>query len=223
MNDPHPVKDVEVGYQEFRLLRVLVKDRKKSWGNLSDPIKDILVDNGYTPAKYNQLVGRENKGEPLANPDTIVSLGLFGTVGDTLAFLLNTAYTLPADVLSLIYPPAYSSVLGVYQIYSVVPNTISTFSMISWAGQGLVTGDNYFDYHVSESNAAFSISISLDTAVAVGTNVAGWTVLRDPNIATAVDGIVANYDYMRYNSIPSVPNLSVSLNTSAGWQIYIGR
>jgi hypothetical protein len=93
-------------------------------------------------------------------------------------------------------------VLAAYQYYSYIPNTISTVSMGLWFMDGVSTGENNLRISQTSQGTNVSISLSQDTLVAAVTNLAGWTVLREPNAAFLVDAGVAGYDYARTGAIP---------------------
>ena len=64
----------------------------------------------------------------------------------------------------------------------------------------------------------FSLLLSQNTLLAVGANIAGWTVLKEPNVAFFIDAEVAGYDYGHLGMIPSVPTIPAYINSGlAGW------
>jgi hypothetical protein len=146
------------------------------------------------------------------------------TVLDTVAAGLNGVYALGADVIGAVCSACYLPVVGVYQYFSILPNAVSSLSMMLWIGDGIDTGENRFTTYSNGTSTTISASMSQDTIVAVTTNIAGWTVLREPNAAFGVDAAVAGYDYGRIDSIPllniSVPswiNPTLSYNTNTGF------
>jgi hypothetical protein len=120
------------------------------------------------------------------------------TVLDTGAALLNGGYALVGDIVGLICEVCYGVVIWGYWYYSFIPNSISTLSMGLWIMDGVDTGEN----SLTITQSSISLSVSQDTIAAVGTNITGWTILKEPNIAFAVDAAVAGYDYGRLGAIP---------------------
>jgi RHS repeat-associated protein len=148
---------------------------------------------------------------------------------DTAAFLLNAGYAIVGGVIVYIYPPSVVAVVGAYQLYSIIPNTLSSGATVFWFIEGIRTGQTSISMNFESpgtedfsttniiSGARISLSIDQDTAVSVVTNTAGWTVLKDPWSATIVDEGVAVYDYGRnLKYIPSV-NPTFSYSTNSGW------
>ena len=89
-----------------------------------------------------------------------------------------------------------------------------------WILDGVGTGEN----SLTISQTEVSVSVAQDTIIAVGTNIAGWTVLKEPNVAFLIDAGVAGYDYARMGEIPfvdytlpAVINPTLTYNTSTGF------
>jgi len=151
------------------------------------------------------------------------NVGSFAMLLDDIAAISNGLYAVVGDLVIVICPICEVGVLGVYQFYSFIPNTISTFSMGLWFMQGVLTGENNFSYRTSSEGTSWSMSVSQDTIIAVATNALGWTVLKEPNLAFGVDVAVAGYDHARAGAIPFINyalpswiNPTLSYDTSTG-------
>jgi hypothetical protein len=103
------------------------------------------------------------------------------TVIDTIAMTFNGSYALVGDLVFLACQGCYPYVVGAYHYYSYIPNTISTMAMAFWIMDGVDTGENSFTIAQTTQGTTISVSVSQDTIVAIGTNIAGWTVLKEPN------------------------------------------
>lgn len=152
------------------------------------------------------------------------AIATMATVLDTIAMTFNGGYALVGDLVFLACQGCYPYVVGAYHYYSYIPNTISTMAMAFWIMDGVDTGENSFTIAQTTQGTTISVSISQDTIVAIGTNIAGWTVLKEPNVAFAVDAAVAGYDYARLGAIPftdyKLPawiNPTIVYNTISGW------
>jgi hypothetical protein len=98
-----------------------------------------------------------------------------------------------------------------------------------WIMDGIDTGENSLKLSQTPQGTTTALSVSQDTILAVGTNIAGWALLREPNAAFFVDAGVAGYDYGRMGMIPAVdytipswinPTITYSTNTGLdfSWQ-----
>jgi RHS repeat-associated protein len=150
------------------------------------------------------------------------------TVLDTSAMALNGGYAFVGDLIGLVCKHCYPVVIGVYEYYSYIPNTVSTVSMLLWIADGAETGENRLTRTQTSQGTTTSFSVSQDTIVAVGTNALGWRI-KEPNVATALDIGVAGYDLARLGTIPFVDytlpafiNPTLTYNTNTGldfsWQ-----
>jgi hypothetical protein len=157
------------------------------------------------------------------------NLEAFATILDTGAMGFNGVYALTGDLVGVVCPSCYPYVIGGYQYYSYIPNSISTVSMILWIMEGVDSGENSLTINQTSQGTTVSLTVSQDTIAAVGTNIAGWTLLKEPNAAFAVDALVAGYDYGRLGAIPlsdfTIPtwvNPTVTYNSNTGlefsWQ-----
>jgi hypothetical protein len=152
------------------------------------------------------------------------NVGAFATLLDNISAGFNGVYAVGGDLISVVCPECYPGVLAVYQYYSILPNTVSTISMGLWIGQGIISGENNVSIIQASNETVVSLSVSQDSLVAVTTNVAGWTILKEPNIATIVDAGVVAYDYGRSGlgeiiqpgAIPTWINPTISYSTVAG-------
>ena len=168
-------------------------------------------------------------GEGCEEEDGFSFLAWMATGMDTAAALLNIAYFIPYAVIGLLCAPCIAPMLGVYQIYSAIPNSVSTVAMVLWAAEGIRTGQTSISWNFESSNtgdfsttnivsgSTISLSIDQDTAVAVATNAAGWTILREPGSATIVDLAVAAYDYTRNAGVFPAVNPTFSYSTNSAW------
>ena len=94
-----------------------------------------------------------------------------------------------------------------------------------WISQGIVKGENSFSVMKTSDETIVSLSISQDSIVAITTNALGWTVLREPNVASLVDAGVVVYDNGRSGlgeiippeTIPTWINPAISYSTIDGW------
>ncbi|MBL8099773.1 MAG: hypothetical protein JNK81_11365 [Anaerolineales bacterium] len=142
----------------------------------------------------------------------VSAVATFATVLDTIALGMNGAYAVVGDIVGLVCNGCYPYVVGAYQYYSFLPNIVSTISMGLWIMEGVDTGENNLKISKFSKEVTISLSVSQDTIVAVGTNIAGWTVLKEPNVAFAVDAAVATYDYGRLGAIPFVGTIPTLIN-----------
>ena len=138
---------------------------------------------------------------PNPNPSEVATMA---TVLDTAAAVLNGGYALTGDIVFFVCPTCYGAVIWGYSIFSYVPNSLSTVAMGLWFMDGVDSGENNLTITQTAEQTTLSVSLSQDTVLAVGTNLAGWTVLREPNVAFFVDAGVAAYDYGRLGTIPFV-------------------
>lgn len=83
--------------------------------------------------------------------------------------------------------------------------------MAFWIADGIIKGENSLYFSPSPDDFTISLSVSQDTIVAVGTNIAGWTAppLREPNVATGVDIAVLAYDVAGLG----IPGTDIRLST----------
>ncbi len=176
-----------------------------------------------TSTGWNGKVVPKNKPKPSA-------VATMATVLDTIAAGLNGGYAVVGDIVGLVCEACYPAVVGLYQPYSAIPNSVSTLSMILWIGDGVSTGENNFTFSQTSQGINTSLSVSQDTVVAVGTNVAGWTVLRERNAAFYVDAGVAGYDYARMGmipytdfAIPAIINPTVTYKTGTGLDVSLHK
>ncbi len=149
------------------------------------------------------------------------NVGSFATVLDAIAAGLNGVYAITGDLVVLVCQGCEVGVLAIYQYYSILPNLVSTLSMGLWVTQGILAGENNVSIDATSQGTSISVSVAQDTIVAVITNVLGWTVLKEPNMAFVVDAGVFAYDFARGPDIGFVPtwiNPTVSYTTNAGFE-----
>ena len=125
------------------------------------------------------------------------NVGSFATVLDAIAAGLNGVYAITGDLVVLVCQGCEVGVLAIYQYYSILPNLVSTLSMGLWVTQGILAGENNVSIDATSQGTSISVSVAQDTIVAVITNVLGWTVLKEPNMAFVVDAGVFAYDFAR--------------------------
>jgi hypothetical protein len=198
----------------------------------TDPSGHMRIQDGPQQDKFKQSVADkyvpkpkkkdkdDERGRRNTNDGEISNVAAMATTLDTISAALNGAYAIVGDIVILTCPHCELAVLAGYQYYSYIPNSISTISMGLWVMDGVATGEN--DITISQNSV--SISVSQDTLLAAGTNLAGWTVLREPNAAFLVDAGVAGYDYARLGMIPFVDytlpafiNPTLTYSTSRGF------
>jgi hypothetical protein len=187
----------------------------------SEDYQGSCLSENQVTQEYKEQLERKKEKDHKKKTSAVATMA---TILDTAAAAFNGVFVVGADVIGAVCSACYLPVVGVYQFYSYIPNSISTVSMTLWIADGVATGENSFTTYSNGTSTTLSASISQDTIAAVVTNVAGWTVLRDPNAAFGVDAAVAGYDYGRLNSIPvlniSIPTFIhpiVSYNTSMGF------
>jgi RHS repeat-associated protein len=158
-------------------------------------------------------------GEP-----PVSNLALMSTLLDSYAFGLNAIYAIVGDLVGFVCPGCYGFVESVYQYYMILPNSVSTIAMGLWIADGIESGETSFSVTQTSLDATITLSVSQDSLISVASNIAGWTVLRDPNLASMVDAGVAGYDFARLGAIPGINftlpsfiNPTISYNTSTGW------
>jgi RHS repeat-associated protein len=182
---------------------------------------------GENPHYTGGLVGSPSGWEPEddepdnTQPSAVATMAM---VLDTAAMALNGGYALVGDLIFIVCQGCYPAVVGTYHFYSYIPNTISTVAMVLWIMDGVETGENNLTVTQTSQGTTVSFSVSQDTLVAVGTNIAGWTLLKEPNAAFAVDAAVAGYDLGRFGAIPFIDfvipariNPTITYNTNTGW------
>jgi len=86
--------------------------------------------------------------------------------------------------------------------------------MIAWIVDGTLTGENALVITGDKEQFKMALSVSQDTLISVPTNIAGWTVLREPNGATLVDAGVLLYDALRIGVPDSDLQIDASVNPS---------
>jgi RHS repeat-associated protein len=182
-------------------------------GGFSLPVKNNCSNGYYTGCGAGVGVETDNDKNEWTK-----RIGGMATTLDATAAGLNGVYAIVGDLVSLNCWACAPYVLGIYQYYSVIPNSVSTISMGLWIGQGIITGENIIN------SATGSMSVSQDTIVAVTTNIAGWTILKEPNSAFLVDGSVFLYDVGRtpdfFRKDPIIStfiNPSINYGTNHGW------
>jgi RHS repeat-associated protein len=194
-------------------------NRSDPSGHKCTPEDDCLTPHGGTPS-----VDAPIPADPDAKKSGDKTLEGVATVLDTAAALENGVYAITGDLVGLVCTFCYPYVVSFYQVYSYIPNITSTISMVLWGIDGYETGENNYSAINISGNTYVSASVSQDTIVAVGTNLAGWNILKEPNAAFAVDAGVAVYDYGRSGNLPfkiTIPawiNPTFSYNTNSGFK-----
>lgn len=80
------------------------------------------------PKKVNDNPVLPSGSDGTGDEEFAKNLGDFATVLDNVAFFNNAAYALVGDIVILNCPVCAPFVLGGYQLYSYIPNSISTVS-----------------------------------------------------------------------------------------------
>jgi RHS repeat-associated protein len=157
------------------------------------------------------------------NPPSIPAA--LGALFDFAAFGTNFIYAAVGYGLTLVFPPMLRAVLDAYQLYSLIPNSLSTLALLAWAADGVITGENSLSISAQPGHVGLSMSVSQDTIVTGVTTYAGWTVLREPAGAFLVDAGVLAYDSARVG-VPGTqiridpfvnPTLSYYSDTGFSW------
>jgi hypothetical protein len=204
----------------------MIEDEGSTKGGLDCKKFPQYCNNGKKKSDQDLL---DMRPKPKPKPSAVATMA---TVLDTIAAGLNGGYAVVGDIVGLVCAGCYPFVVSLYQPFSAVPNSVSTLSMFLWIADGASTGENSFTFSQTSPGTNISLSVSQDTVVAVGTNAAGWTVLREPNAAFYVDAAVAGYDYGRMGmipftdfTIPAIINPTVTYNTGTGldFSLHKGR
>jgi hypothetical protein len=155
--------------------------------------------------------------------DSPTPTAIIATLLDDAAAATNLVYAAVGDAIGLACAPCYLGVVDVYQVYSVIPNSISTLATGVWIADGVIKGENNLAISQTSQGANLSLSISQDTIVSVTTNTLGWTILREPNLATGVDLAVAAYDTAGLGipgtniKLPTFVNPTLTYNIGSGF------
>jgi hypothetical protein len=182
-------------------------------------------------ASSNDDKGCGGRGQERCNggKEPISWLAFGATFFDTFAFLFNAGYTIVGGLIVAVCLPCIAGYEGVYQLYSILPNTLSSVATALWFFEGIRTGQTSISFNLESlgtedfsttnivSGSNISLSIDQDTAVSTATNTAGWTILRDPGAATLVDFGVMLYDIGRNTSLIPAANPTFSYSTNSGW------
>jgi RHS repeat-associated protein len=176
-------------------------------GHKCTPEDDCLTSHGGTPSVSDPI-----PPDPKVKKNANKSLEGIATVLDSAAAVENGVYAITGDLIGLVCFVCLPYVLSGYQVYSFIPNITSTISMVLWSIDGFGTGETNFSVTNISGNTYVSAKVSQDTIVAVGTNIAGWQVLKEPNAAFAVDAVVAMYDYGRSSNLPFKIILPTQIN-----------
>jgi hypothetical protein len=194
-------------------LPITINDSNQNHDGSADP----------TQPQLSELTGNINENN---YNEWINNIEGFAIFLDFYAALMNSGYALTGDLVALVCPECEGPVVAIYQYYSILPNTVSSIAGGLWFMNGVLTGENSIRRNQTSNGTTISVSMSQDTAVALVTNYLGWTVLKEPNAATAVDVGVAFYDIDRSESsskllhIPYIPafiNPTISFNANSGF------
>ena len=151
--------------------------------------------------------------------------GLFiaGTLFDSIATGVNFGLAIGADLAFAFGGPlAYAEALIIYQGLSIVPNLIGSAGGAIWIASGLLSGDTRVEITLNDSIVSVSGSVAQDTIATIVLDGLGWTVARDPNVATIINAAGVGYDITRNPYAPMLPTIvqptfSFTVDTNIGF------
>jgi hypothetical protein len=154
---------------------------------------------------------------------TLEALFIAGTLFDSIATGVNFSLALGADMaFAFGGPVAYGEALIIYQGLSIIPNLIGSVGGAIWIASGLLSGETHIELTMNDGIASVSGSVAQDTIATIIVDGLGWTVARDPNVATIINAVGVGYDIARNPHAPMLPTIvqptfSFTIDTNVGF------